>query len=32
MVPQMMAELRSAGFDEIQKAAQEQVDAFLASK
>lgn len=32
MVPQMMAELRSAGFDEIQKAAQEQVDAFMASK
>ena len=32
MVPKMMEELRSAGFDEIQAAAQEQVDAFMAAK
>ena len=32
LVPQMMKEVRDAGFDNIQKAAQEQVDAFMASK
>ena len=31
MVPQMMAELRSAGFDDIVAEAQTQVDAFMAS-
>lgn len=31
MVPQMMAELRAAGFDDIVAAAQEQVDAFMAA-
>ena len=31
-VPAMMAELRAAGFDDIQAAAQTQVDAFMASK
>lgn len=31
-VPEMMTELRAAGFDEIVTAAQTQVDAFLASK
>lgn len=31
MVPQMMAELRSAGFDEIVAEAQTQVDAFMAA-
>ena len=31
-VPALMAELRAAGFDDIQAAAQEQVDAFMATK
>ena len=32
MVPQMMEELRGAGFDEIVAEAQAQVDAFMAAQ